>query len=104
MKVLIVAESASESMSGEAYLPLYYFRRLLARGIDVRMAVHERVREELARLFPDPAVFGRIIFVEDTPFQAWIDRAGSSLPARVKGLTVGVAVNAITQWHTRKIA
>ena len=53
-RILIAAENASTRLGGEAILPYHYFRLLRARGHDVHLIVHARMRPELEQLFgPD---------------------------------------------------
>ena len=49
----IVAENASFRFGGEASLPLHYYSRLRARGLEAWLIVHGRTREELEALFPN---------------------------------------------------
>ncbi len=79
-RVLIVAEHASEQFGGEALLPLQYFRRLRARGIEAWMVVHERTRAELDRLLPGES--HRIAFIPDTFLQKLLARFEDILPER----------------------
>jgi len=52
LRVAVVAENASLRFGGEASLPLHYFARLRARGIEAWLIVHGRTRPELESLFP----------------------------------------------------
>jgi len=66
-KIIIAAENASASMGGEAARPLQYFRRLVARGHDCLLVVHERCHAELSQL--DRELLSKIVFVKDQPLQ-----------------------------------
>ena len=52
MRIIIAADNASARFGGEAFIPLNYFRLLLARKEDVRLVVHARNKSELTELFP----------------------------------------------------
>src|SRR5438477_8703183 len=64
MLIIIVADNASSLFGGEAFIPLNYFRFLLARNVDVRLVVHARNKGELIKRFPNDQE--RLYFVEDT--------------------------------------
>ena len=64
MRIIIAADNASARFGGEAFIPLNYFRLLLARKEDVRLVVHARNKSELTELFPHN--LDRLYFVEDT--------------------------------------
>ena len=101
LRVLLVAENTSTRWGGEAILPYHYLRVLLARGIDVRLIVHERCREELEQLFlahPD-----RLIFIADRPVQRLFHRLSQWLPHRVAEATFGLANQMLTQSSQRRI-
>lgn len=102
MRVLIVAEHASARFGGEAALPMHYFRVMRARGIDVRMVTHARVREELRDTFPNDA--DRITYIEDTPTHRWMWRLGGLLPARLAYITTGFVSRLSTQRAQRAVA
>ena len=53
MRIIISADNASSRFGGEAFIPLNYFRLLLARKKDVRLVVHARNKPELTELFPN---------------------------------------------------
>ena len=101
-RVLIVAEHASARFGGEPVLPLHYFRVLRARGIPAWMIVHERTREELRELFP--ADLERIRFVRDSALHRVLWGIGRRLPARLRMVTCGVALRALTQLAARRLA
>jgi len=62
-KVLIVAEHASASAGGEAFIPLQYFKFFREMGIDVHLLVHERWQTELRKLLSNE--MERLHFVRD---------------------------------------
>ena len=101
-RVLIVAENTSARMGGEAILPLQYFTRLRARGMDVWLITHERVRDELAATLG--ADIERVQFLRDTAFQKWAYRFGMRLPRRVADVTVGFLIGASTGRRMRRLA
>lgn len=102
MRVLIVAENASARFGGEAALPMHYFRVMRARGIDVRMVTHARVRNELQEAFPNDA--DRITYIEDSIFHRLMWRLGGLLPARLSYITTGFASRLATQRAQRRVA
>lgn len=63
LRILIVAENASQVAGGEAFLPVQWFRRFLKRGVDVRLLAHDRYADELRELFPEAR--DRLHFVSD---------------------------------------
>jgi glycosyltransferase involved in cell wall biosynthesis len=101
MRVVIVADNASTRFGGEAFIPLNYFRLLLAREVDVRLVVHARVRAELVELFPDHA--DRLHFVEDIWLHKALFRLGTFLPRRLADATTGLLLHLTTQLVQRKI-
>jgi glycosyltransferase involved in cell wall biosynthesis len=102
MRVLIVAEHASARFGGEAALPMHYFRVMRARGIDVRMVTHARVRDELRETFPNDA--DRIAYIEDTAIHRWMWRLGGLLPDRLAYITTGFVSRVATQRAQRSVA
>lgn len=100
-RVLLVAESASQRFGGEAILPVHYFRFLRARGVDVRLLVHERTRDELVQLFP--ADRDRIHFVGDTTTHLLLHRLSGHLPQRVENMLLGFPSRLVTQIAQRRL-
>ena len=101
MRILIVASNASSRMGGEAFIPLNYFRFLLARKIDVWLVVHARNRPELTALFRDD--LDRLSFVEDTLLHKALHRLGQFLPRRLADATTGLAIHLSTQLAQRRV-
>ena len=101
MHVILVADNASARFGGEAFIPLNYFRLLLAREVDVRLVVHARVRAELVELFPDHS--DRLHFVEDIWLHKALFRLGTFLPRRLADATTGLLLHLTTQLVQRKI-
>ena len=101
MHVILVADNASARFGGEAFIPLNYFRLLLAREVDVRLVVHARVRAELVELFPDHS--DRLHFVEDIWLHKALSRLGTFLPRRLADATTGLLLHLTTQLVQRKI-
>ncbi len=85
LRVLIVAENASEKFGGESILPLHYFRHLRKRGVETWMIAHDRTRAELSELVPEDA--HRISYVPDTKFDKLSCRIAPHLPKRLQDLT-----------------
>ncbi|WP_081972477.1 glycosyltransferase family 4 protein [Leptolyngbya sp. KIOST-1] len=103
MKVIIAAENASMSMSGESALPLYYFDRFRENHLDVWMVCHARVRDELRKRYLDEKVFQKIYFVEDSSLQVFLWKIGHFLPFRIQDMFIGSLIHLITQSQIRKI-
>jgi glycosyltransferase involved in cell wall biosynthesis len=101
MRICIVAEHASYRFGGEAVLPLHYFSKLRARGVEAWLVVHARTRPELEALFP--ADKDRLRFVEDAWFHKLLLRLSGLLSRRVAAATVGLFSQLITQWLARRI-
>lgn len=98
---LIVAEHASTRFGGEGALAFHYFRVMRARGLDVRLLTHARVRAELSAAFPQD--IDRIFFVEDTALQRLLSRSGRFLPARLASFTTGFGSRIATQLAQRQV-
>lgn len=102
LRVLIVAEHASAKFGGEAILPLHYFRLLRRRGVDARLIVHARTRNELAELFPSD--LGRIYYVPDTRLHLLLHRLGHRLPSAIRHITTEWLSRLLSQLMARRIA
>jgi glycosyltransferase involved in cell wall biosynthesis len=100
MRICIVAEHASYQFGGEAVLPLHYFSRLRARGIDTWLVVHARTRAELEAAFP--AERERILYIEDAWFHKVLFRLSRFLPRRISESTLGLLSQLITQSLARR--
>jgi glycosyltransferase involved in cell wall biosynthesis len=101
MRVLIVADNASNQFGGEAFLPFNYFRLLRARNIDVRLLVHERNRAVLTAEFPGQ--LDRLHYVKDTLLHKTVFKIGSLLPRRVEDVTTGLVIYLTTQIAQRRL-
>ena len=99
-RIVIVAEHASARFGGEAALPLHYFRLLAARGLDVHLVTHARVRGELAADFPQ--LQARTHYIEDTALHRWMWRLGRLLPARLAYFSTGFVSRLSTQFAQRR--
>ena len=97
----IVGENASARFGGESILPLHYFTRLRARGIEAWLFVHSRVRDELEAIIPDQ--MDRVFFVPDLWRHKVLYRIGRLLPSRIAVNTTGVAMLRVTQRRQRKM-
>ena len=102
LRVLIVAENASDSFGGEAALPLRYFKLLRDRGVPAWLITHARVREELARSVPDD--LDRIHFVEDSRLHRWLWKLGTYLEPRLEYVSTGFLLRLVTQVEQRRVA
>ncbi len=103
MRVIITAANVSQRMSGETVLPLYYFNRLRARGVEVWVVTHARCREELRSIFPNDDDFQKFQFVEDTRSQILIDRLSNLFPYRIQDLIFGQIIHFLAQRSARAI-
>jgi glycosyltransferase involved in cell wall biosynthesis len=101
MRIIIVADNASNSFGGEAFIPLNYFRLLLARKEDVRLVVHARNKSELTLQFPEE--LDRLYFVDDTPMHRALFWFGRFLPRRLADATTGLIIHLSTQLHQRRV-
>jgi glycosyltransferase involved in cell wall biosynthesis len=100
--VLIIADQASAKFGGEAILPLHYFRRLRARGVEVFLITHARNRIELELELPGDQ--DRIFYVPDTLLHQWLNRASRPLPGPVGFFTLKLAGRLLSQKHARDLA
>jgi glycosyltransferase involved in cell wall biosynthesis len=80
-RVLIVAESASHKLGGEAALPLNYFIFLRKRGIEAWLVVHERTRPELEAALGDE--MNRVTLIPDNWWFKLLWFLGKPLPWRL---------------------
>ncbi len=102
MKVVVVAENVSKSMSGEALLAFQYVRHFEHRGIDVELVCHSRVRDELKTIWRDPSL-RNVHFIEESPIQTWLWKTTQWLPHRVRDLLVNQLLHLITQLKARGV-
>jgi len=103
MRILLVAENISLRLSGETLLPCCYIEQFAARGEDVRVLCHERVREDLRADLPADQ-FERVRFVGDTALQRLLFRLGRRFPYRVEDLVFNQLIQIVTQLRMRRIA
>ena len=101
LRICIVAENASFKFGGEASLPLHYFSRLTARGIDTWLIVHGRTRPELETLFPSQQ--HRIQYIPDRWYHKLIWKLSRPLPRRVSEATFGTLMVLINQLIQRRM-
>src|SRR5260370_35487530 len=101
MRMIIVADNASSRFGGEAFIPLNYFRLLLARKMDVRLVVHARNKSELSQRFPDD--LDRLHFVDDTVLHKALFRFGRFLPRRLADASTGLIIHLTTQLSQRQL-
>ncbi len=100
-RICIVAENASFRFGGEASLPLHYFSRLRARGIETWLIVHGRTRPELEALFPLDQ--DRIQYIPDRWYHKLIWKLSLPLPRRVAEATFGTLMVLINQLIQRSM-
>lgn len=78
MRILLVAHYASESLGGEALIPIQLFRNLTRMGHDVWLVTHESAHSELGEA---QGLENRVIFTKSLPGLNWVFTAGERLPA-----------------------
>ena len=101
LRVCIVAENASFQFGGEASLPLHYYARLRARGVEAWLIVHGRTRQELEALYPNDD--GRIRYIPDKWFHKLIWHLNAFLPRRVAQATLGTLMVLVNQRIQRQM-
>jgi glycosyltransferase involved in cell wall biosynthesis len=102
MRVLVVSENASMRMGGEASYGVFFFRLLRDRGVEAWLLPHDRVRRELAELFPDD--LDRIHYVDDTRLDRDINIPLKYLPPKLHEQTFGVVAQMAVQYRMRRLA
>ena len=102
IKLLIVAEHASEKFGGEALIPFQYFKYLRRLNIDVHLLVHERTKRELFDAFSND--IDRLHFVSDSVINIWCNKLGTFLPDRLALFTLGAMSHFNTQVRERRMA
>ena len=101
-RVLIVADNASLKFGGEATKPYLFFKFFRQRGMDVRLLVHGRCRDELLAAFPGDS--DRLYFIPDTLAHKGLWQVGKRLPGKVDDQTFGFARHQLSQILQRRIA
>lgn len=101
MRICIVAPHASTAFGGEAILPLHYFQKLRARGIEVWLVVHARTRDEIKQVLGED--IKRVHFVEDTPVDVFLWRCGKFFPRAIQQSTFGLLLKLHTQYRQKKV-
>ena len=102
LRVLIVSENVSMQMGGESSLPFYYAALLGERGVEVWLACHERVRDEVQARFPE--LRDRVRFAHDSWLQKTLHNHTGWLPYRIRDLFIGQFIHYSTQWRLRRVA
>ncbi|XGB41979.1 MAG: hypothetical protein LVS60_17595 [Nodosilinea sp. LVE1205-7] len=102
LKVLIFADNASMSMSGEAALALYYFDRLRERNHHIWLVCHSRVEAELYSRYGED-IYNQIHFIRDSRLQKVIYHFSRYLPFRIRDNIIGQLLYLITQLKARPI-
>lgn len=101
-KVLIVAENASASAGGEAFIPLQYFKFFREVGVDVHLLVHERWQKELQNLLPMQNE--RLHFVRDSLINIWCHNIARMMKnRRLAFFTVRAISHLNTQIRQRRL-
>lgn len=99
--VAIVAANVSAHASGEAILPLQFFRWLRRRGVDAYLIAHSRTRTELEATFPSDRE--RILLVSDTWLHQTLSRTGAWLPDRLAMISTGWLMLMLTEAAQRRV-
>jgi glycosyltransferase involved in cell wall biosynthesis len=102
LRVLIIADNASDAYGGEAALPLRYFELLRHRGVPAWLITHARVRDELAATIPEE--LERVHFIEDSLPHRILCWLGLALEPRLRYITTGFISRLMTQHSARKLA
>src|SRR5688500_10345074 len=102
LKILIVAEDASLKFGGEATKPVLFFDLYRKRGLDVRMLVHERCKDDLLALFPRDT--DRLYFTPDSVTQKVLCHAIGRLPRTASEQTLGFVSHQIAEARQRQRA
>jgi len=102
MKVIIVSESISMQMGGEASLGMYYFKLFRARGVEVVVICHARVRNEILTSLSKDEI-KCFHFLEDISLQVLVWRIGSLFPSRIRDLLFGQIIHGLTMRRIRQI-
>lgn len=101
-RVLIVAENASASSGGEAFIALQYFKYFREIGVDVHLLVHERWQKELQELLPSQ--FHRLHFVRDSLTNIWCHKIARTMRnRRLAFFTVGAISHRNSQIRQRRL-
>ena len=101
-RVVIVGDNASMEMSGEAATTLYYFPYFMKFGVDTRVVVHGRCREELERTLSRED-FERFYFTNDTKLQSFIYKFFKRAPERIRSLIGDQWIHILTGFRSRRI-
>jgi glycosyltransferase involved in cell wall biosynthesis len=101
LRVLIVSDTASVKFGGEAIHPVHYFRILRSRGIDTRLVVGGRDRDELESLFPNET--DRLFYVPDTFVHRFLSKCEQPLPKRFSSFSFGLLRRLWSQVVARQI-
>lgn len=95
LRVLIVADNASELYGGEAVLPLRYFEELCVRGVPTWLITHSRVRSELSTRLGK--ALDQVYFIPDSWLHRALWRLGRRLDYRLSYLTLSFVSRLVTQ-------
>ena len=101
-RVLIVSENISMQKGGEASLGFYYAKLFQKRGVEVWMACHERVKDELHHEFADH--LDHIHLIPDTKLQVLLFNVSRFFPARIREMIFDQLIHFSTQSRLRKVA
>lgn len=103
MRIAIVCSDASEKLGGEAMIPLQLFRMYRKQGIECYLFTHERVKDELLKLF-EAKDHRYLVFAPDSRLQKMICRLSQFLPEKLREMFAFGAVRLITErWQRRTL-
>lgn len=100
LKIVLVAEHASQKFGGEAVLPFHYFRILKKRDVEVKMIIHDRTKNELTIAFPDAE--GQLIFIDDIWINKLAAALGGKFPSRLSYFTFEWISRIVNQLRTKR--
>lgn len=89
LHIILVSPNVSEQMGGEAIKALHIYLELKRQGIRLHQVTHERVRDEIARNFPEMEVS----LVKDSKLQRLLNRIGPLAPF----------LNLVFLWHATRL-
>lgn len=101
-RIVIVADNASLQMGGEASRPYFCFKLMRARGNEVWLVCHARVRDELRELFSEED-FARIHFLGNSYWQRGLWFVAKWLPSNVRESVFGQLINNNTKRRAKRV-
>ena len=100
--IVIVADTASFELGGEAAMPLRFFQAFRKLGLTVKLLCHDRTAATLSTSLSE-AEMKDIVFFRDTALQKAVVIAGRRLPQRLQEVFVYSVVRSLTEIRQRKV-